>query len=541
MAGQDTRYRHILARVEAGGDALAYRMAPAADSAPTQPTALTWSELARASATWARAMLARGLRPGERVALLAGSSPGNVVALVGHHRAGLVHVPINTRYRGREAGHIVDDSGARVLVYDDGDPALAALAAELAGARAGRLALVPLSLWHAGLDAEADGGVGGRSAGLPGAGDEDPAVIIYTSGTTGRSKGGVLSFRAIEAGIGALTGLWRWSARDRLALALPLFHVHGLCIGVHGGLLHGLETVLLPKFSPQAVVEAVAPETGAQGPGGATIFMGVPTMYARLVEHLEGHAEDGRRLGRARLYTSGSAALPASVFAAFERHTGHRILERYGMTETLLTLSNPYEPERRLPGTVGQPVPGCEARVVCDDDTVCEPGRPGELQVRGPSLFSGYWGQPEATAAAFEGPGPGAEAGETGWFHTGDVAVVEGEGDARVYRLLGRRSVDIIKTGGFKVSALEIEAALLEHPWVREVAVVGEPDDSPLQLGERIAAYAVLAPQADRARASEVLTAHAEAQLASYKKPRRWVFPDALPRNAMGKLQKHRL
>ncbi len=525
MQPDDRRYRHLLARVLAGGEEVAYRLAD---------QSLTWGALGRASAAWARRLLALGLEPGDRVALLAGASLGNVVALVGHHRAGLVHVPINTRYRHREAGHILADSGARVLVYDDQDPSLATLATELAAAHAGPLTLVRLSSWRGGLEAPGPEGAL-PSPPLPGARDEDPAVIIYTSGTTGRSKGGVLSFRAIEAGIGALTELWRWSARDRLALALPLFHVHGLCIGVHGGLLHGLETVLLPKFSPQAVVDAVG--------DGATIFMGVPTMYARLVEHLEGAGagDAGARLRRARLFTSGSAALPASVFAAFERHTGHRILERYGMTETLLTLSNPYEPARRRPGTVGQPVPGCEARVVCEDDTVCAPGQPGELQVRGASLFSGYWGQPEATAAAFDGPAPTAEGGATGWFRTGDVAVVEGPADAPVYRLLGRRSVDIIKTGGFKVSALEIEAALLEHPWVREVAVVGEPDDSPLQLGERIAAHVVLAPQADAARAPAVLTAHAERLLASYKKPRRWAFPTELPRNAMGKLQKHRL
>ncbi len=531
MPTDDARYRHLLARVEAGGDEVAYRLAPSAGAAPAEPSALTWGELERASAAWARAMLRRGLGPGDRVALLAGASLGNVVALVGHHRAGLVHVPINTRYRAREAGHIVVDSGARALVYDDEDGALAALAAELArGAGPDGLTLVRLSTWRAGLGAAA--GVAATEDededALPGARDEDPAVIIYTSGTTGRSKGGVLSFRAIEAGIGALTGLWRWSPGDRLALALPLFHVHGLCIGVHGGLLHGLETVLLPRFTPRAVVDAVE--------GGATIFMGVPTMYARLVEHLDDHPEDGARLARARLFTSGSAALPASVFAAFERHTGHRILERYGMTETLLTLSNPYDPARRLPGTVGQPVPGCQARVVCEDDTVCPPGRPGELQVRGPSLFSGYWGDPRATAASFEEDEAGGR-----WFRTGDVAVVEGSAAAPVYRLLGRRSVDIIKTGAFKVSALEIEAALLEHPWVREVAVVGEADDSPLQLGERVAAHVVLAPEADQSAATEVLTAHAETLLASYKKPRRWVFLRELPRNAMGKLQKHRL
>ncbi|MBV1861328.1 MAG: AMP-binding protein, partial [Nannocystaceae bacterium] len=334
----------------------------------------------------------------------------------------------------------------------------------------------------------------------------------YTSGTTGRSKGATLSLAAVVDGIAALIGLWGWSRDDVLSLQLPLFHVHGLCIGVHGSLLAGMCMLIHPRFSPQAVVQDVADR-------GASVFMGVPTMYTRLLGHLDANPSDAASLRAARLFTAGSAALPAADLEAFERHTGHRILERYGMSETLITFSNPLEGERR-PGSVGREVPGVRSRVVDEAGAELRAGVVGELQVQTPALMTDYWNNPQATAASFDGP----------WFRTGDVVVRDDDGYVRI---VGRMSVDINKSGGFKISAREIEEVLLLHPAVAEAAVVGLPDDT---WGERIEAVVVLARPLSDAQA--VLVAHAAASLADYKKPRAVHILEALPRNALGKLQK---
>ncbi|MDP6945410.1 MAG: AMP-binding protein, partial [Myxococcota bacterium] len=343
---------------------------------------------------------------------------------------------------------------------------------------------------------------------------DTPLMLLYTSGTTGRSKGVALTHGALAANIGATTRLWRWSATDRLVLALPLFHVHGLGLGVLGTLYHQMSAVVHPRFEAPAVVEALS--------AGGTIFMGVPTMYARLIAHLEAHPHLAGHLRGARLFTSGSAALPASAHEAFERLTGHRILERYGMSETGFTLSNPCVGERRA-GTVGLPVPGYEVRVVGEAGEDCAPGEIGEIWVRGDGLMQGYWQQPVVTSESFTG----------GWFRTGDVATVSGDG---YHQILGRRSADIIKSGGFKISALEIEDVLLRHPSVAEVAVLGLPDP---EWGERITA-AVVPAQSGRID-PEALSAFVAEHLAPFKRPRAFHVVSSLPRNALGKLQKHRL
>jgi len=450
---------------------------------------------------WAARLRALGLQRGDRVAVLAEAHPTVVAVMLGIHRAGLVYVPINPRYRDTELGHVITDCGAALLVCDQ------ALADD-------RLHALPSSLLRFGLEP------GPTLPGLPDAAlsvadepiaDDETALLVYTSGTTGRSKGVQLSLPAVTGDILALTTLWRWSPADVLSLALPLFHVHGLCIGLYGALLHGMTIRLHQRFDPAAIVTDFE--------RGATVFMGVPTMYDRLLEHLAIHPEAGTVLARARLFTAGSAALRPASLQRFEALTGHRILERYGMTETLITLSNPYEGERRA-GAVGLPVPGCEARVVDDagHDVLC--GEPGELWVRGPGLMQGYWGRPEDTATAFAG----------GWFRTGDVAVADPDG---YLRIVGRRSTDIIKSGGFKIAAPEIEEVLGQHPAVREVAVVGVPDE---RWGERIAA--VIVPATDPPPDPESLVAWVGRHLADYKKPRQLVFVSELPRNAMGKLQK---
>ncbi|MCA9649004.1 MAG: AMP-binding protein [Myxococcales bacterium] len=464
----------------------------------TEHQVVTADELWRRSRAWAERLRGWGLTRGDRVAVLAGAHPEAVALMLGILRAGLVHVPINPRYRGAELRHVLVDCGAARLLCDR----------ELADER---LETLPSALpWHA---IEAPPAPAKHDAPSPDAPvrDDETALLVYTSGTTGRSKGVRLSPRAIVDAIGALTELWRFDPHDVLSLALPLFHVHGLCIGIYGALIHGMTVRLHERFEPAAVVDDLA--------HGATVFMGVPTMYGRLLEHLQAHPEAAAVLARARLFTAGSAALRPAVLERFEQLTGHRILERYGMSETLITLSNPYEGERRA-GAVGRPVPGFEARVVDDAGHEVDSGELGELWVRGPGLMQGYWGRPEETAAAFT----------DGWFRTGDMVRADPDG---MLRIVGRRSVDIIKSGGFKVSALEIEEVLRDHPQVEDAAVVGVPD---ARWGERIGAAVV--PRPGTAPSADALTRWVAERLADYKKPRQVELMAELPRNALGKVQK---
>jgi malonyl-CoA/methylmalonyl-CoA synthetase len=305
-----------------------------------------------------------------------------------------------------------------------------------------------------------------------------------------------------------------------MALALPLFHVHGLGLGIHGALLNRMTIHLFERFDAARIVEAFAR-------GGATLFQGVPTMYVKLLELAAADSSAAQALARARLFTSGSAPLPADDFRRFEELTGHRILERYGMSETLFTLSNPYEDRR--PGTVGRPVPGCEARIVDDAGEDVPPGEPGEILVRSNGMMSRYWGKPAETAASFRGE----------WFATGDMAHRDLDG---YFTIAGRKSVDFIKSGGFKISAREIEEVLRRHPRIRDVAVLGAPDRV---WGERIVAAVVLRSSDGPPPASEVLleelASFCSKSLADYKRPREVRVVDELPRNALGKIQKHRL
>jgi acyl-CoA synthetase (AMP-forming)/AMP-acid ligase II len=479
-------------RLFEGFDACPARVAFMVDGA-----AVTYGELDRRSAGYAAALSDLGVVAGDRVAVQSGSSTQLLVALLGHLRSGVIHVPINTRYRAEEITHILTDSGASLVLFDQ--EAAAGQVAETLGCPSIAMEALPSS--------------------PPGAPPEPPsgdltAMLIYTSGTTGRAKGVALSLSALTANIGATTKLWRWSAVDHLILSLPLFHVHGLGLGVLGTLLNQMTATIHPRFDAAQVVAAVAQ--------GGTIFMGVPTMYTRLIAHLKSDREALQCVREARLFTSGSAALPASAHAAFERLTGHRILERYGMSETGFTLSNPYDGPRRA-GTVGQAVPGYLVRVVDDAGEAAARGDSGEVWVRGDGMMRGYWGQPEVTEAAFT----------DGWFRTGDVAILDAEG---YHRILGRRSADIIKSGGFKISALEIEDVLLRHPAVREAAVLGLPD---AEWGERIEAALVVDPTLDFE--VDALLKLAREHLADYKCPRRVHIMESLPRNALGKLQKHRL
>jgi acyl-CoA synthetase (AMP-forming)/AMP-acid ligase II len=461
-----------------------------------------------------------GIRRGDSVAVFAESSPEVLAALLAHLRLGVVHVPINTRYRAEEATHILHDSGAKVLLFDEtcektlteipGDQ-VPALRHRLSIGGSVAAATSPSSLSKQGSF------LSSFSSDLS---DSDTAVLVYTSGTTGKSKGVELSYRALVENTLAITGLWRFSGSDVLSLSLPLFHVHGLCLGVFGALLHGMTIRLHTRFD--------AARTVRDFEEGATVFMGVPTMYVRLLELLAAKPEAAEALSRARLFTAGSAPLPADDFRAFRDLTGHDILERYGMSETLFTLSNPYDGERR-PGTVGFPVPGCEVRVVDDDGKDVPADELGEIVVKSNGLMTAYRGRPAETAASFR----------DGWFLTGDVA--RRDTDGRV-TIVGRKSVDVIKCGGFKISAREIEDCLRRHPGVKDAAVLGAPDRV---FGQKIVAAVVLRePPAEGTTGDFLESEYIEfvsEHLADYKRPRRVIFVDELPRNAMGKVQKAKL
>ncbi len=335
-------------------------------------------------------------------------------------------------------------------------------------------------------------------------------MILYTSGTTGAPKGVLLSRRGIAAGLDGLAEAWQWTADDTVAHGLPLFHTHGLILGVLGSLHIGSRLVHTGKPTPERYAEA-----------GATMYFGVPTVWTRITRDERAAAA----LASARLLVSGSAPLPVPVFDRLRELTGQAPIERYGMTETMITLSTRADGERR-PGWVGQPVAGAQTRIQADDGTsVPHDGESiGRLQVRGPMLFDGYLNRPEVTAASWT---------EDGWFVTGDLAAIDADG---FHRIVGRESVDLIKSGGYRIGAGEIETSLLARPEVTEVAVIGAPDDD---LGQRIVAYVVT--DSDTADLADRLITHVAEDLSWHKRPREVRFVPALPRNAMGKVQKKAL
>jgi malonyl-CoA/methylmalonyl-CoA synthetase len=431
-----------------------------------------------------------------RVAVWASPVLETCAAVVAALAAAVPIVPINPRSGERELAHIVSDSAPELV--------LAAPGAELPGG----LADVPR------LDVD----LAARGGRLPAEPSHDaPAVIVYTSGTTGPPKGVELPRRAIASNLDALAAAWEWTDADVLVHALPLFHVHGLILGVLGPLRLGGSVQHLGRFSSSTVAAALA--------GPATMLFGVPTMYHRLAGDAERDPAIAAGLAAARLLVSGSAALPASDHERIERVSGQRVVERYGMTETLMSCAVRASGDRR-PGTVGPPVDGVEVRLVDDDGTVIETSDDatiGELHVRGPNLFLEYLNRPDATAAAMA----------DGWFVTGDMATRAPDGSIRI---VGRRATDLIKSGGYKIGAGEIESALLEHPDVAEVAVTGEPDPD---LGERVVAWVV--PAGERGPTAQELGDHVARLLAPHKRPRVVRHLDALPRNEMGKVLKRSL
>ena len=454
---------------------------------------------------WAGALAQWGLKRGDRVALFLENSPTFLAAYLGTQLAGGIVVLVNTQYRQVELRHILSDSGARVCLTDTNG------ARELERVRSELPALERVVLAE-----EADAflnGVSDSGRALPRS--DDVALIAYTSGTTGRSKGAMLTHANLAANAWAVTTAWRWSASDTLLLMLPLFHVHGLCVGMHGTWLTGGTAELHRKFDAAIAYDRIAS-------GQITQFFGVPTMYTRLITEAGKRAGAGeKRPSPLRLFVSGSAPLSVQTFEEFERLFGQRILERYGMSETIMNLTNPFDGERR-PGTVGMPFPGQEARIV--DVRTREPiqdATPGEIQVRGPHVFKGYWQRDEATAEAFD---------PDGWFNTGDLGWRSTDG----YFTISGRARELIITGGYNVYPREVEEVLETHPAVAEAAVLGLPDP---EFGEQIAAAIVPAP--GETVSAEQLVEHCRDQLASYKKPRRVFVVESLPRNALGKVQKH--
>jgi malonyl-CoA/methylmalonyl-CoA synthetase len=344
-------------------------------------------------------------------------------------------------------------------------------------------------------------------------------MIIYTSGTTGRPKGVVLTHANLAAQIASLVTAWAWRPEDRILLVLPLHHVHGIVNVVACALWSGARCEMAPRFEPVDTWTRIAG-------GGITLFMAVPTVYHRLIAAWEAAPPDRRRQWSEgarglRLMVSGSAALPVTTLERWRAITGHTLLERYGMTEIGMALSQPLHGERR-PGYVGAPLPGVAVRLADEHGAPAAPGAPGELEVRGPAVFAEYWHRPDETSAAFR----------DGWFRTGDVAVRDGSD----YRLLGRRSVDIIKTGGYKVSALEIEEVLRSHPAIAECAVVGVEDP---EWGQRVAV--AVETREGHALTPDALQQWAGERLAPYKVPRSLLVMARLPRNAMGKITKPEL
>ncbi len=487
-----------------------------------------------------------------RVVVLCQASLAALAVIVAHHVAGFVHTPLSSTCTEHELLHVLDDAAPLAVVVDDADEDHIAQLHELLVARnQGRASsadvpatgvVPPCSLITVGLHADGTlrsevvltaSGTATRDSRLaPHDGDnsesalwsdlverqrrdEATTLMIYTSGTTGRPKGVELSYRALVGAMSSLGSLWGFCPRDRVIVTLPLFHVHGLGIGVFASLLCGARVQLHARFAPDKVTAAIDE--------GGTVFLGVPTMYARLIEHMRAEPSAAKQLAKARLFTAGSAALVPQHFQAFLELTGHRILERYGMSETLITLSNPLDGDRRI-GSVGQAVPGFEVRVVDEAGSDVPDNTAGELWVRGVGLMNGYHGRAEATAEVMR---------DGGWFTTGDVV----ERDASGYiRILGRSSVDIIKSGGLKISALEIEDALTGASGIRELAVFGIEDED---WGQLVCVATALSDlSTSPAELLAALVEQSSTRLSKYKLPRALVVLSALPRSPLGKVQK---
>jgi malonyl-CoA/methylmalonyl-CoA synthetase len=474
-------------------------------SSGTKPQWITAAELEARTRAAAMRLGAAGLHRGDRIVMSCAPSVSLVVAHIGALRLGAIVVPLNPAYSATEVARVFDVAKPTLALADD--PARMVSSTGLSFVSVSSIDELPIPDSVSGAQlapVELDVSLA-----------DDPAMLMFTSGTTGAPKGVVLSHGNILASAEALRIAWRWTASDRLILALPLFHMHGLGVGVHGTLLAGASAVVVDPFSVDSVLDAVAEHE-------ATLLFAVPTMWVRFAA--------SRRVGELvglRLCVSGSAPLSSETWEALAVNGHQRILERYGMTETVMNISNPYEGDRR-PGAVGLALPGVEVRLLTNGSA----DEPGEIVLRGPNVLRSYWERPDATAEAFT---------EDGWFKTGDLGQFDPDG---YLRIVGR-SKELIIAGGFNVYPREVEETLVTHELVCEAAVVGKPH---AEWGETVVAFVVLhnpVAAADEPGVREALLAHAAQRLAKYKRPREIHFETELPRNALGKivrsaLQNHR-
>lgn len=465
----------------------------------------TYRDAEEHSARYAALLASLGVAPGDRVAVQVPKSAQALFLYLACLRAGLIYLPLNTGYTRRELDFFLTDAEPAAVVHTTGDTVMP----ELAAARG-----VPVVL---DLGEDGTGTLAERAAALAPehqpveSAPDDVAAILYTSGTTGRPKGAMLTHRNLSSNALTLHSAWGFEPGDVLLHALPIFHTHGLFVACHCALLNASPMLFLSRFDADRVISLLP---------RATVMMGVPTFYTRLLAH---PGFDRRCTANMRLFTSGSAPLLEQTFAAFQERTGHTILERYGMTETGMNTSNPLHGERRA-GTVGPALPGVEVRVCDERDHPLAPGQTGGIQVRGPNVFAGYWRAPEKTAAERTGDG---------WFRTGDLGRMDPDG----YVAIVGRAKDLIITGGFNVYPKEVELLIDALDGVVESAVIGLPD---ADFGEAVAAVVVRAPGAhapDEAAIRQAL----RADLATYKVPKRVFFVPELPRNTMGKVQKQLL
>lgn len=462
----------------------------------------SYADLVAETGRMANALVEAGVEPGDRVAAQVEKSARNMVLYLATLRAGAVFLPLNTAYTLSEVGYFVGDAEPRLIVCDPQARAGVEDLARLSGARVET------------LDEAGEGSLAELAAAqfsefetVPRA-DQDLAAIVYTSGTTGRSKGAMLTHGNLASNARTLVQAWRFTSNDVLIHALPIYHVHGLFVGINVLLMCGGAMLFLPKFDAGRILELMP---------RASALMGVPTFYTRLLKHpgLTAEAVEGMRL-----FVSGSAPLLAETHREWQARTGQAILERYGMTETGMNVSNPYDGDR-VAGTVGRPLPGVEVRIA-DPETgaLLSGGEIGMIEVRGPNVFKGYWRMPEKTKAEFR---------PDGFFITGDLGLI----DQRGYVSIVGRGKDLVITGGLNVYPIEVEEKIDALQGVVESAVVGLPHPD---LGEAVTA--VVATGGGPAPSEEQVLKALEADLAAFKRPKRVIFVDELPRNTMGKVQK---
>jgi malonyl-CoA/methylmalonyl-CoA synthetase len=464
----------------------------------------TFNELVSAVARYASLIAQLGLKRGDRVAVQVEKSPEALFLYLACLRGGFVFLPMNTAYRSDEVDYLVGNAEPALIVCE---PARESEMWEIA-ARHGAAQVLTLDADGRGSFSEAAAKVRDARPVVDCA-SRDLAAILYTSGTTGKPKGAMLSHGNLAANGIALRDAWAFSENDVLLHALPIFHAHGLFVACHTALLSGARMIWMSKFDRAEILRQLP---------RATVFMGVPTFYTRL---LAGDDFNAKLVAHMRLFTSGSAPLLAETFEEFKTRTGLAILERYGMTETGMNTSNPYDGERRA-GTVGFPLPGVEVRVMGEGGAERTRGEIGDLQVRGPNVFSGYWRMPEKTVEEFDGD----------WFKTGDIALIDADG----YVHLVGRAKDLIISGGYNVYPKEIEELIDDMPEVEESAIVGV---SHRDFGEAGVAVVVLNKGASLDEAA--LIARLKDRIANYKVPKRAFFVESLPRNTMGKVQKNLL